>query len=234
MRTKILLAAAAAMAAGMVASNAQVYSANVVGYVNVVLPGNGAFTLVATPFDDGNGNYLTNLVNSALPGGAPAVRSSIYYLSGGVPTTVGKTAAGWASSPQLPPGTGFYIKNGGAGAPDLTNTFVGTVVVNSGGSTNIAIPAGFSLTGSLIPYAGNIAIGGQAGGDANLNYGTVATIGTGTGTSKITYLNAGVLTSVSKLNATHLWGSTVAVVPAQGFWIYNATVATNFVQNAIY
>ena len=64
MRTKILISRSPALVAGLVSSNAQVYSANVVGYANVVIAGNGEFTLSANPFDDGNGNQLTNLMNS--------------------------------------------------------------------------------------------------------------------------------------------------------------------------
>jgi hypothetical protein len=86
----------------------------------------------------------------------------------------------------------------------------------------------------LIPYAGNIAVSGTGSGDTNLNYGTVATVGVGAGTSKITYLNGGVLTTVSKLNATKLWSATVAISAAQGFWLYNGGPATNFVQYATY
>jgi hypothetical protein len=207
-----------------------------VGYVNVVLPGNGAYALIANPFDDGNGNYLTNILNSALPGGAASVRSTVTYLSGGSPTTINKTASGWSVSPSLPPGTGFYVRNGapGAGAPTLTNTFVGTVVVVSGGSTNIAIPSGYSLVGSTIPYAGNIANAGTPSGDTNLNYGTIASVGTGVGISKISYLNGGSLTTVNKTFSTGNWSVTVPIVPGQGFWLYNAGPATNVVQNASY
>ena len=50
------------MVAGLVSSNAQVYSANVVGYANVSLVGAAGYTLIANPFDDGNGNNLTNLL----------------------------------------------------------------------------------------------------------------------------------------------------------------------------
>ncbi len=54
--------AAAALAAGLVTSNAQVYSANVVGYVNVPAAGGGSYTLAATPLDyDGTGTNDGNL-----------------------------------------------------------------------------------------------------------------------------------------------------------------------------
>ena len=44
MRTKTLLIAAAALAVGAGISMAQTYSQNVVGYANVVIAGNGAYT----------------------------------------------------------------------------------------------------------------------------------------------------------------------------------------------
>ena len=42
MRTKTLLIAAAALAAGILSSSAQTYSQNIVGYVNQVLPANAS------------------------------------------------------------------------------------------------------------------------------------------------------------------------------------------------
>ena len=67
MRTKTLLIAAAALAVSAGISMAQTYSQNIVGYANVVIAGNGQYSLLANPFDDGNGNLLTNLLNTALP-----------------------------------------------------------------------------------------------------------------------------------------------------------------------
>src|ERR1035437_3394571 len=120
MRTKTLLIAVAALAAGILASSAQTYSQNIVGYANVVLAGNGAFTLLANPFDDGNGNQSTNLLNAALP-----KKSQVLTWNGASFNIIQKTATGWPSSVSLPPGIGFFVLNGGPGAPDLTNTFVG-------------------------------------------------------------------------------------------------------------
>ncbi len=57
---KTLLIAAAALVAGVVSSEAQVYSANIVGYVNVTCPA-GAQVLVSNPLDDG-----TNQANDLL------------------------------------------------------------------------------------------------------------------------------------------------------------------------
>jgi hypothetical protein len=225
MRTKILLAAAAAMAAGVVASNAQVYSANVVGYANVVLPGNGGFNLVANPFDDGNGNQSTNILNSALP-----KKSQVLTWNGAGFNIIQKTATGWPSSVSLPPGVGFFVENGAVGslAPDVTNTFVGSVVVLSGGSITNAEPLGTTLQGSPIPYAGNLAILNQNGGDANLDYGSPLTK-----KSQILTWN-GTGYNIAQKTATS-WGATSTVGVGQGFFINNVNgPATNMVQNASY
>ncbi len=60
---KTLLIAAAALAASLIPSQAQVYSQNIVGYVNTAIPGGGALTLVANPIQTvvggvtNDGNY---------------------------------------------------------------------------------------------------------------------------------------------------------------------------------
>ena len=56
MRTKTLLIAAAALAAGLVSSQAQVYSQNVVGYANVPAPVGNANYLLTVPFVIGQSN----------------------------------------------------------------------------------------------------------------------------------------------------------------------------------
>ena len=234
MKSKTLLIAAASLAAGVMAASAAVYSQNIVGYVNVVLPGNGQYTLIANPLDDGNGNHSTNILSAALPGGTAAVRSTLFYYNGG-PNNISKLAGGWGSDVQLPPGVGFYIRNGapGAGAPDITNTFVGSVVANSGTTVTNIILNGFNLLGSKIPIAGNIANGGTPGGDANLDFGTeIYSISTGAGLSKIQTWNTATQSpqNVSKIFASGNWGSTVSVGVAQGFWLIATSPSTNYVQ----
>lgn len=149
MRTKNLLLSAAALVAGALSAQAQsnVYSVNIVGYVNTVLKGN-AYTLVANPFDDGNGNQLTNLVAS-LP-----KQSAVLVWDNGSAGYVGanKTVAGWNTNFSIAPGRGFFVKNGGAGAPDVTNTFVGSESL----SNNVVLPTGYSLVGSPLAFAGDL------------------------------------------------------------------------------
>jgi hypothetical protein len=221
MRTKTLLIAVAALAAGILASSAQTYSQNVVGYANVVIAGNGALTLLANPFDDGNGNSATNLLNSALP-----KKSQLLTWNGAGFDSIQKTATGWPSTVALPPGVGFFVENGavGSGAPDLTNTFVGTVIPNVGLSVTNLEPLGMSLQGSPIPYAGNLAISGQSGGDTNMDFG-----GPLTKKSQILTWN-GTGYDTAQKTAT-VWGTTATVGVGHGFFINNVSgPATNVVE----
>jgi hypothetical protein len=237
MKNKTLLIAAAALVAGIISSEAQVYSANVVGYVNVVVPGNG-FALIANPFDDGNGNHLSNIISQPFP--AHSAVTTFGIPTAGVPNTIGRNGAGtaWSTDIQLPPGNGFYIKNGGlvgtpgyVVVPAITNTFVGTVAVLTGASATNDIPAGFSLQGSTIPFAGNIAIVSTSGGDANLNYGGSLVSPSGANKSKITTFDSIAQSpSTTSKSPTGIWGGTVTVGAAQGFYIFNASTDTNMVQ----
>lgn len=219
MRTKTLFIAAAALVAGYVSSQAQtVYSANIVGYANVVIAGNGGYTLVANPLDDGNGNQLTNILSSALP-----AKSQVIVWNGtGYNTAIGKSAAGWASSISLPPGTGFFVKNGVAGSPAITNTFVGSVAVASGSSATNTLPAGYSLVGSIAPFAGdattdtNIAL-------ANLLANKSQLIDWNPTTQQFD-------TAVGKSSAG--WGSSFNISVGEGFFVNSKnTTSTNWVES---
>jgi len=216
MRTKILLLAAVAMAVGIVSSNAQVYSANVVGYANVVIPGNGGFALMANPFDDGNGNYATNLLNSALP-----KQSQLLTWNGAAFNILqkGGTPANFpANAVQLPPGLGFFVRNGsvGSGVPAVTNTFVGSVIVNVGASVTNVESLGFTLQGSPIPYAGNLAIITLGNGDANMDFGTPLTK-----QSQILTWNGTAYNIAQKGGSPATWNATATVGVGAGFFINN-------------
>jgi hypothetical protein len=236
MRTKTLLLTAALSAAGIASSMAQVYSVNIVGYVQSVWQGNSTsqpFTMVATPLDDGNGNWLTN-IGAVLPG-----QSTILVWDGvssfiahnkvvGTPPAFQADAIGVS----LPPGIGYFVRNGkvgGTAAPDVTNTFVGTVVVNPGTSVTNPIGTGFQTYGSKIPIAGNLAIAGTPNGDPLLNFGGSITPGTG---SRILTWNkpfpGGFTTALKPAN----WGSSAAVGVAEGWFGQNKTATpTNYVQS---
>jgi len=227
MRTKTLLMAGAALALSLATSQAQVYSANIVGYANVVIAGNGSYTLVANPFDDGNGNNLTNLMNSALPNASqvltwdPIAGYSTYQKGG--------TAHLWNGNTSLTPGIGFFVRNGnvGGGSPVVTNTFVGTVIVNVGNSVTNQVALGYSLQGSPIPYAGNVAVLTQTGGDPNMDFGDVV----GNGSQILTWDPVAGYSTAQKGGTAHTWNATAAVGVGQGFFMYNKNgPATNVVE----
>jgi hypothetical protein len=229
MRTKTLLLACVALAFSLATSQAQVYSQNVVGYANVVLYGAGQYSAVANPFDDGNGNYMTNLFAN-LPQG-----SAVLIWNGTVFLTENKTGAGWAAAyknTQCPPGQGFFVKNSSVAlaGPTLTNTFVGNVVVPWGGSVTNQMPMGYTLQGSTVPYAGSIATAGSTGGDPNLNYG-----GPLANTSKILTWNAlavpQALTTTTKIGTGKWNGAGASINVGDAFFIYNLPgPATSMVQ----
>jgi hypothetical protein len=143
---KTLLIAAAALVAGVVSSQAQVYSANIVGYVNTTVTG-GQFTLLSNPLD--NGTNTANDLMVSLPNKATI---QIWNGAGNSFTPYTKTSSGFTpSNPSIPVGKGFFVQSG----TTFTNTFVGNVVPAPGGniSTN-NLPAGFALVGSTLPVGG--------------------------------------------------------------------------------
>jgi len=146
MKTKTLLIAAATLAVGAITSQAQVFSQNVVGYVNTVLPAN-TLVPVGTPLDDGT-NSLQSLFSSL-----PAKSTALVWNGAGY-TTITKGAT-WPAfnvggKTNMPPGTGFFIKSYNAVS---TNTFVGQIITLSGASvTNILAANTLYYVGSPIPY----------------------------------------------------------------------------------
>jgi len=147
MRTKTLLLAAALTAAGIASTLAQsnVYSLNVVGYVNVTVPQN-KYAIVSTPlnFTGTGGNNITNVIGGTIPDG-----TLVFKFSGGSfadPETY-VAGFGWYPGEQsLPPGSGYFIKTPNSGGT-ATLTFVGEVF--QGNHTN-ALSSGYSLAGSQV------------------------------------------------------------------------------------
>ena len=164
MRTKALLIAAAAMAVGVVSSEAQVYSQNIVGYVNNVAGQN--YSVQSVPFDQAGGNSLTNLISNA--GGAwdgsyvyvwSGTGFTVYTLDSSLSTGLGDAADATAVTPPvLNPGTCFFVNNQTPAA--ITNTYVGTVHIGSGTypgtSTNVLSATGYSLVAPVIPVGGGL------------------------------------------------------------------------------
>jgi hypothetical protein len=153
---KTLLIAAAALAAGVISSQAQtVYSQNIVGYYNITIPAN-KLALMAIQLNDGNGSYA---INTQLTNGVPNGSSLLVWNTG-----LGKfdtynfyTGYGWydqsynLTTNGLPAGLSAYLENGDTVNP-ATITIVGTVPTNS--ITVINPGSGFYSMGS--PIATNV------------------------------------------------------------------------------
>jgi hypothetical protein len=204
MRTKTLLLSAAALAAGLASSMAQsnVYSVNVVGYVNKSFPA-GAFLLIGNPLDDG-----TNTLNSALAS-LPA-KSQAQFWNGASFDNYTKGGT-WPAAPGIAPGVGLFVKSQTA----ITNTFVGSVAAPVGGSVTQALPAGvFVLVSSKVPYAGDL-------NDTNLNLIQLAS------KSQVQKWNGASFDNYTKGAS---WPVNPGVQVAEGFFLKSQT-ATNWVQN---
>jgi hypothetical protein len=152
MRTKIFLAASAAMAAGIVASNAQVYSANIVGYVNYISSTSSPkFEMIANPLDNGSNTIAS--VFASPPGGTSL---QLWNGAGFTGYTYSPKLGGWGAngSVLIPPGVGFFISVGGSGV--YSNTFVGQVDPQTGLKVTNVIGTGFQALASMVPYSDSV------------------------------------------------------------------------------
>jgi hypothetical protein len=149
MRTKTTLLTAALLAVGAISATAQsnVYSLNVVGYVNKAVP--TGFSLIQNPLNNPAGNSLEQTIGTNVLDG-----TVVYQFNNGTYTTIATFIGGpganfWDSSATLDPGKGFFLFSP---APQ-TLTFTGEVMQ---GSLSNHYPAGFSIVGSQVPQAGGL------------------------------------------------------------------------------
>jgi hypothetical protein len=127
-------------------AQSNVYSLNVVGYVNVTVPAN-AYQLIANPLQSTNDTLV-----SLIPNPPPATTFYKYITgSGYVIYTFDEFDLSWNANVSLAPGEGGFIKNP-VGTP-MTITFVGEV--QQGALTN-AVPNGYSIRASKVPQAGGV------------------------------------------------------------------------------
>ena len=150
MRTLKAVLCLSALAAGIATSVAQsnVYSLNIVGYVNVPIP--GGYSLLANPLKAGATNGANEIMTP--------VDGSVYLTWNGASfnyVSYDTGYGGWIDAnlapsvpPQLPPGKGFFFLNPGAA---FTQTFVGEVVPAPGTTNSLALPGGYSMVGSTLP-----------------------------------------------------------------------------------
>ena len=150
MRTKSLLFTAAFSAASMGAAVAQVYSANVVGYINITAP--VGLSLIANQLDNKNGNKISDVITK-LPDG-----SFVHlYVGGATGYNSLSYFGGFESGGDTPfgPGTGAFLEiPTGTAEADRKITFVGEVLQGAG--SNGSVPNGLSIVSSKTPRAGKV------------------------------------------------------------------------------
>jgi hypothetical protein len=142
MRTKTLLLTAALSVATVATSMADVFSVNIVGYVNKVYP--TGYAIINNPLVNSN-----NTVAQLFPN--PPGFTQIYkFSSGGFEPANTFLFGNWTDPAMvLNPGQGAFINS-----PNVwTNTYVGEVLLGS--QTNNLAP-GYSLVGSKVPQAGGL------------------------------------------------------------------------------
>ena len=154
--SKTLLIAAAALAGSVISSQAQVYSQNIVGYINVPLA--TGFNAMANQLDfDGTGtnNTVATVFGTNLVAGTTVLAWE--------PSLAGYTTAGWVSSKgvlkwtgntngvsaALNEGSGVFVQSPSANSL----TLVGTVLQ---GTNLISLVQGYNLVSSVAPISGDI------------------------------------------------------------------------------
>lgn len=149
--------AGAALAFSLATSQAQVYSANIVGYVQytsqTVSPN---FEMIANPLDNG-----TNTVISVFPTAPGGTTLQFWQPVSGTFLSAKFSAGHWKEGSTvvdntliIPPGIGFFISVGGTGI--YTNTFVGNVDPATGTQGTNVVNTGFQALSSILPISDNV------------------------------------------------------------------------------
>jgi len=186
---KTLLIAAAALAAGIISTQASsVYSQNIVGYMNLQVPTNG-FNQVANQLDIGDGtNGITEVLNgSALVSDPNGVNNTVAYIwqygSQGYLTlqyyTASDALAWWGvnkagfydgngnyNDAPVPPGSSFFVQNYANTSSNLTLTLTGSIA----NQTNIVtIAPGFQTVAYGAPVATSLVLSNNYVGVSDAN-----------------------------------------------------------------
>jgi hypothetical protein len=142
MRTKTLLLTAALCAAGAATSMAQVYSVNMVGYINQSFP--AGFSMIANQLNASPDNRVVTLLPN--PPEGTAVFQFDTTIGGYVSITFnGGAWEGDDLTMTLAPGEGAFLF---AGAP-FSTTFVGEVALSS----SVPLVPGFQMISSALPQS---------------------------------------------------------------------------------
>jgi hypothetical protein len=152
MRTKALLCAAA-LAAGAMSSMAQgnVYSLNVVGYVNTRLA--PSFTLICNPLNAADNHLGKIMTGTQVPDNTIAFTWNPAIQDFGVTATYSAATSTWVPDAVVTPGMGLLVYN--PGQTPFTNTFVGDVL--QGSITNQIYPQ-FNMIASPVPVSGTLGV----------------------------------------------------------------------------
>ena len=156
MRTKTLLIAAAALAVGIISSEAQVYSQNIVGYANVPSASANTYYMLECPFQVGASNGANEVFGTNLPDWTQVLTWDVTHQTYNVAlydSTEPVTGIRWyeiddgtpVQIPTIPPGQGFFLLP----FSPVTNTFSGTVAVLSGGTNTMPMASANLLYGRL-------------------------------------------------------------------------------------
>jgi len=160
MKLKTSLIAAATLAVGVISSQAQVYSQNIVGYANVAI--NSGYNLICIPLTSSTGTNGLSSVLGITNGSAYDGACSFLTWNGHGFTYAAYDSGygGWIdqnyspiAEPVINPGTGFFFNSGIA---SNSIAIVGSVVAASNQTVTNSLTAGYSLVGSAIPFAGAI------------------------------------------------------------------------------
>jgi hypothetical protein len=147
MRTKTLLLTAALGIASVASSMAQVYSVNIVGYVNLTVP--RGFSMIADQLKNAPDNKITTVIPT------PLENTEVYKFVGGSYKLLSYLGGAWESEDAanldltLGKGEGVFINS-----PALTTlTFVGEVYT---GLVDVSVARNFSIVSSGIPQTGKL------------------------------------------------------------------------------
>jgi hypothetical protein len=219
MRTKTLLIAAAALAATVISSQAQVYS-GVVGYVNVTAP-SGKFVFLNNPLTTGN-DVISNVVQN-VPGGTTV---NIWNGSGFDVLQYTALSHTWkqgttaTNTYPLPPGKGFFL----TASANTNVTFVGSTLISPGSDESITngLSTSLNAVGALVPIS-----------DVVTNAATFGLLVAGGSTLQQWSVPNQTFSVFQYSSLSHVWkqGTTVTnpvIGVAEGFFIQPAS-ATNWV-----
>jgi hypothetical protein len=199
MRTKTLVLTAALTLAGAAASMAQVYSQNIVGYVNVTYP--AGFAIAANPLKTGS-----NTVAEVFPSVDLFTQIYKYNNAGGYEAANGNFGAWGTPGQVLAPGQAFFINFPAA----KTITYVGEVLT---GTNSVALGGGFNMIGCVTPIAGKL----------------TTDLGLQPGLFDVVYQYSKSIHDYLPANTYFgSWVVEPVIGVAEGFWYFNANSPTNW------